>query len=61
MFEHELNFDCANLIFAAVSPTLLKVIHVLVVFISCMLLSVYGSCPQLFIGPFDMTAVSQYL
>ena len=59
MFGRELNFDRENLIFAALSLTLLKVIHVLVVVIS------YGLCRcrfmdrqfQLFIGLSDMTAV----
>ena len=38
MFEHELNFDWENLVFATVvSLTLLKVIHVLVVVTSCSL------------------------
>ena len=35
VFGHKLSFDWANLTFAALSLTLVKVIHALVVFISC--------------------------
>ena len=43
VFGHELNFDWENLIFAALSLTLLKEIHVLVVVISCGLWIVFST------------------
>ena len=67
MFKHKLNFDRANLIFAALSLTLLKVIHALFVVVYAAV-DVSDSqrgdnfrlMDRVLIGPFEITAVSQY-
>ena len=75
MFGHKLKFDCANLIFAALTVTLLKVIHALVHVVQLLFLVVYAAVgvsgsqkgdnfrvmDRVFIGPFDITSISQYL
>ena len=67
MFKHKLNFDRANLIFAALSFTLLKVIHALfpVVYAAVDVSDSqkednFRLMDRVLIGPFEITAVSQY-
>ena len=50
MFEHKLNFDRANLIFAAQSLTLLKVIHALFAVVYAAI-DVSDSQPYFFFSP----------
>ena len=69
MFGHKLNFDCANLIFAALSLTLLKVMYAFVVVTSCGFFFFWQRqkgdnfrvMARVLFGPFDINAVSQYL
>ena len=68
VLKHKLNFDWANLIFAALSLTLLKVIHALfpVVYAAVDVSDSrkgdnFRVMDRVLIGPFEITAVSQYL
>ena len=66
VLKHKLKFDRTNLIFAALSFTLLKVIHVLWfmllwMFLTARKVTIFRVMDRVLIGPFEITAVSQYL